>query len=96
MGITSMTIAVLVGNNMKLTDLKERVIGDKKVRFSHYKQGNLYYKAENGFEFPVPVSDTGDAEFMAEDKALLFMRWIRQHLITVTENGSREYHIPVD
>ena len=54
------------GNRMKLSDLKEMVTGDKKVRFSHYKQGNLYYKAENGFEFPIPISDTGEAEFSAD------------------------------
>ena len=29
---------------------------------------------------PVPLSDVGNATFLAEDKALLFMRYIRKHL----------------
>jgi hypothetical protein len=32
------------------------------------------------FEFPVPIADVGTATFLAEDKAILFMRYIRKHL----------------
>lgn len=59
-------------------NLKQHVMG--KVTFSHYTQGELWYKNELGFEFPVPISDTGNATFLAQDKALLFMRYIRKHL----------------
>lgn len=58
--------------------LKDHVLGT--VSFSHYYDGNLWYKTSNtGFLFPVPVSDIGNATFNAEDKALLFMRYIRKH-----------------
>jgi len=60
--------------------IKDMVKDGKKVRFSHYRQGELWYTAEGGFNFPVPISDTGDAAFMNEDKAMLFMRYIRKHL----------------
>ena len=52
----------------------------KKVKFVLYKDGDLIYKTECGFEFPVPVTDIGNATFLAEDKAILFMRYIRKHL----------------
>ena len=52
----------------------------RKVRFTHYRSGNLWYETEDGFSFPVPVSDVGEATFMAEDKAILFMRYIRKHI----------------
>lgn len=52
----------------------------RKVRFVRYRAGNLWYATESGFEFPVPVSDAGEATFLAEDKASLFMRYIRKHL----------------
>jgi len=55
------------------------MIKDKKVTFLHYKDGDLWYETECGFEFPVPVSDTGTATMLAVDKASLFMRWIRKH-----------------
>ncbi|MBU6455467.1 MAG: hypothetical protein KGS72_27090 [Cyanobacteria bacterium REEB67] len=60
--------------------------------FIHYKEGNLWYRvtgqhlAETGesetftFDFPVPVSDTGEGIFPAQIKAITLMRWIRQHL----------------
>jgi hypothetical protein len=60
--------------------LKEMVIGDQVVLFTRYLDGNLYYETECGFEFPVPISDIGNATFRAKDKAMLFMRYIRKHL----------------
>jgi len=58
--------------------IKEHVKG--LVTFEYYRDGNLFYKTESGLRFPVPVSDIGNATFMASDRAMLFMRWIRQHL----------------
>lgn len=50
------------------------------VHFEFYRKGNLYYKTDCGFTFPVPVDDTGDGEFLKQDKAMLFMRYIRKEL----------------
>jgi hypothetical protein len=61
-------------------NLKEMVKDNKKVFFSYYRNGELWYVTECGFEFPVPTTDTGDAVFLNEDKALLFMRYIRKHI----------------
>lgn len=58
--------------------IKDHVAG--KVRFSHYRKGNLYYTTDSGLTFPVPIDDCGDATFAAEDKGLLFMRYIRKAL----------------
>jgi hypothetical protein len=38
------------------------------------------YSTECGFEFPVPLEDIGKATLFAEDKALLFLRYIRKHV----------------
>lgn len=54
------------------------MVKDKQVTFQFYRNGQLIYHTECGFEFSVPVSDTGDAAFNAVDKATLFMRWIRR------------------
>jgi len=56
------------------------MVKDKKVKFLFYKEGELWYVTECGFEFPVPISDTAGATFNNEDKAILFMRWIRKHV----------------
>jgi hypothetical protein len=60
--------------------LKEMIKDNKKVKFSWYRDHELWYVTEDGFEFPVPISDVGTATFLAEDRAMLFMRYIRKHL----------------
>lgn len=60
--------------------IKEMVANNKQVKFVRYQNKELWYQTECGFEFPVPIEDTGNAIFIAQDKALLFMRWIRKHL----------------
>lgn len=49
----------------------------KKVRFFFYREENLYYKTECGFVFKVPIADTGNGTFGAEESALQMMRWLR-------------------
>lgn len=43
-------------------------------------QGYLIYITDTNLEIMVPLNDTGDADFHAEDKAMLFMRYIRKAL----------------
>ena len=66
-------------------NIKEIVSDGKKVKFLFYKQKELWYTTENGFDFPVPIEDTGDGVFLAEDKAILFMRYIRKHINFINE-----------
>lgn len=61
-------------------NIKEMVSSGKKVKFLFYKQKELWYETECGFQFPVPIDDTGDGIFLVKDKAMLFMRYIRKHI----------------
>jgi len=63
-----------------MLNIKDLVRDGKKVYFMFYRQKELWYKTEDGFEFPVPIEDIGDGVFLNEDKAMLFMRYIRKHL----------------
>lgn len=56
------------------------MVKDKSVTFTRYKDTNLWYVTECGFEFPVPIEDVGTASMLAKDKAILFMRYIRKHI----------------
>lgn len=69
----------------------KNMVKDKKVTFVKYRKGELIYMTECGFEFPVPIDDTGDGVFFAEDKAITFMRYIRLHI----ENIQREQNMSV-
>lgn len=59
------------------------MVKDKVVNFRFYRDGNLWYATECGFEFPVPIEDIGNATFLTQDKAILFMRYIRKHMDTI-------------
>jgi len=67
-------------------DIKDMVKGSKVVNFVRYYDGDLWYRTECGFDFPVPILDIGNATFEAQDKAMLFMRYIRKHIKTVEES----------
>jgi hypothetical protein len=64
--------------------LKELVKG-KNVHFRFYRDGELWYGTDDGFEFPVPIADTGTGIFKASDGAIVYMRWIRKHLAEQTK-----------
>jgi hypothetical protein len=66
-------------------NIKE-MVKDKKVKFLFYKENELWYTTECGFEFPVPISDVGTASMNAEDKAIMFMRWIRKHIELINDS----------
>jgi len=63
-----------------MSTLKELVSTGKKVHFVMFRKGYLYYRTTDGFEFAVPADDCGDGVFLNEDKAILFMRYIRKQL----------------
>ena len=65
-------------------NIKDMIKG-KKVQFLFYKEGELWYTTECGFKFPVPIDDVGTAAMNVEDKAILFMRWIRKEIVIVEE-----------
>lgn len=67
---------------MSQPSLKELVGGGQRVHFVMYRKGELHYRTDSGFDFVVPAEDCGDASFLADDKAMLFMRYIRVQLAT--------------
>ena len=70
-------------------NIKDMVRNGKKVRFVKYRHGEMIYVTECGFEFPVPIHDTGDGVFLAEDKAMMFMRYIRKHIESIDNERNR-------
>lgn len=63
-----------------MQSVKDMVTNNKQVTFVHFKDGELIYRTDCGFEFPVPASDVGTATMLAKDKAIMFMRYIRKHV----------------
>jgi hypothetical protein len=59
-----------------MKELKELIKGQAK--FKYFRDNALWYSTDSGFLFPIPLSDTAEATFNAEEKASLLMRWIRK------------------
>jgi hypothetical protein len=72
----------LKGNNMNTII---EMVKDKKVKFICFKDNELIYSTECGFEFPISLEEAKGATFLPEDKATLFMRWIRKHLKVIED-----------
>lgn len=72
-----------------MMNLKD-MIKDKVVRFKYYRDKELWYQTEDGFLFPVPISDVGTGVFNAEDKAILYMRWIRKYMEEIKHERSHD------
>jgi hypothetical protein len=66
-------------------NIKNMVSDNKRVKFVYFREGEFIYSTECGFEFPVPLADIGKATLLAEDKALLFLRYIRKHVETINK-----------
>jgi hypothetical protein len=64
-----------------MTDLKKHLEGQ--VHFQFYRDGQLWYETDSGFKFPVPIEDCGTAAFNRDDKAMMFMRYIRKFIAVV-------------
>ena len=78
----------LTAPNQKHMNIKDIVKGNN-VTFLRYRQGVLYYCVSvpgvlHEHMFPVPVADVGDATLEAQEKAIMFMRYIRKAI----EEGS--------
>ena len=93
---SSLSLAEMIENiyMSNATKMKQMFADGNMAYFTRYFDGNLWYivhynspkiDCEAGvefheFNFPVPISDIGTATFLAADKAVLFMRYIRKQL----------------
>lgn len=62
------------------------IVKDNFVVFEFFREKTAFYSvnfAGNKFLFPVPIDDIGEGTLLKQDKAIMFMRWIR----VAIENG---------
>lgn len=65
------------------TNLKDNIKGSS--TFVYYREGALWYRTATDLMFPVPVSDIGNSQFLATEKSMLLMRWIRRYLGSIAD-----------
>ena len=64
---------------VKMIDL---VKDNKVVRFVHFRDEEFWYQHQDGLMFPISLKEatTGRGTFLAEDKAIYFMRWMKKYI----------------
>lgn len=55
------------------------LVKNQRVHFQYFRDNELWYRTDSGFLFPVPIGEAGTATFLRDDKAILFMRYIRMY-----------------
>lgn len=83
-------------NILNTRTIKEMVQNNQTVVFRFYRDGRLWYSTECGFEFPVPIAEAGTATFLARDRAILFMRYIRKHMEHLKESMDQNNSLEFD
>lgn len=61
----------------------KHIVRGNTVTFLRFRRGLAFYAVTmptGTYEFPVALDDIGDATLLAQDRALLFMRYIRRAL----------------
>lgn len=66
----------------KAADVKEHVNRGQQAHFQYFRDDEFWYKTDAGLLFPIPLEEarTGRATFLASEKAIYFMRWIRKYV----------------
>ena len=62
--------------------IKEHVKEGQKVHFQYFRDNEFWYKTEKGLLFPISLQEaqTGRATFLASDRAIYYMRWIKRYV----------------
>ena len=77
-GLNVKKVNSMYATGMKLPCNKSMVeICKEKAYFMYYRDKNLCYKTDSGFVVQIPIDQCGTDVYKYEDRALVFMRWIR-------------------
>ena len=52
------------------------------VHFQYFRDNEFWYKTDKGLLFPISLEEAqaGRATFLASDKAIYYMRWIKRYI----------------
>jgi len=71
----------------KTVVIKEQVNRGQMVHFEYFRDEEFWYRTDKGLLFPVSLKEAsaGRATFLAHDKAIYYMRWIRRYVAACKE-----------
>lgn len=71
--------------------IKEHVNQGQMVHFQYFRDEEFWYRTDKGLLFPISLKEAlaGRATFMASDKAIYFMRWIRRYVAACQQEAAK-------
>ena len=74
----------------KTVVIKEHVNKGEMAHFEYFRDEEFWYRTDKGLLFPIPLKEalTGRATFLADDKAIYFMRWIRRYVAACKQEAA--------
>ena len=74
----------------KTVVIKEHVAKGEMVHFEYFRDEEFWYRTDKGLLFPISLKEalTGRATFLAHDKAIYFMRWIRRYVAACKQEAA--------
>jgi len=76
----------------KTAVILEHVNQGQKVTFQYFRDNEFWYKTDKGLMFPIPLAEAqaGRATFLASDKAIYYMRWIKKYIEACKKEAANE------
>ncbi len=74
----------------KTVVIKEHVNRGEMVHFEHFRDGEFWYRTDQGLLFPISLKEAlaGRATFLAHDKAIYYLRWIRRYVTACKQEAA--------
>jgi hypothetical protein len=74
----------------KTVVIKEHVNQGQMVHFEYFRDEEFWYRTDKGLLFPISLKEAlaGRATFLAHDKAIYHMRWIRRYVTACKQEAS--------
>jgi hypothetical protein len=76
--------------DLKTVVIKEHVKQGQMVHFEYFRDEGFWYRTDKGLLFPISLKEasSGRATFLAHDKAIYFMRWIKRYVAACKQEAA--------
>ena len=74
----------------KTVVIKEHVSQSQMVHFEYFRGEEFWYRTDKGLLFPISLKEalSGRATFLAHDKAIYYMRWIKRYVAACKQEAT--------
>ena len=84
-------LLALIKVGVMIPSLRSLVSKNKKAHFVRYYEGELFYKTDCGFIFPIPIAESDKFPFHAKEDTTGLIRWIQRQREFLLQHEKSQY-----